>query len=295
MNCSYPVVRKSISIEVGEKDLTIFCGSHTYTIRTERPQALVKLLELMNGSRTLEDILGEVYGGHQTTGILLTHSLLKYGIIEDRLDDTTFARVSGLLPLGISSNDVQTALARQNVLVLHSPEDVSWSPIAITNSFLELGLKHVKIVQSIEEFDSSTGIVVVLGENNFSALNLKCVELDIPWLPCSAQQSNIEVGPLVIPKQSACYECYQRRLNNKQFILNNWNALPIAQSILLHIAAAEVAKFTIEPNAASAVGFLWSFDLSTLSSTRHRVLRFPDCPVCGRLIKSIPWQVTRVK
>ena len=63
--------------------------------------------------------------------------------------------------------------------------------------------------------NSSLGIVVYAPQSFDEALcetlNEFCVESLVPFLPYRATLSQVELGPLVMPRETACYACYQRR------------------------------------------------------------------------------------
>jgi molybdopterin-synthase adenylyltransferase len=119
-------------------------------------------------------------------------------------------------------------------------------------------------------------------------LNDLCLQHRIPLLVYKQKTFEIELGPLVIPHETACYLCYELRIAgalspyeesiisdimNKEERLN----FPLAIDSL----ALEIIKFVsyiIEPITR---GRLWRLNFLTGSSTIHTILKLPRCPSCG--------------
>src|SRR2546423_266646 len=45
-----------------------------------------------------------------------------------------------------------------------------------------------------------------------TAVNRLCLELEIPWLYAAIDGPFLFVGPLTVPRGSACWECFERRV-----------------------------------------------------------------------------------
>lgn len=117
-------------------------------------------------------------------------------------------------------------------------------------------------------------------------LNKVCLELSIPLLLYRRRPEEIDIGPLILPRETACYVCYDRRLKGTMAIRETsrdadgeearWN-FPLGTDWL----ALEAAKFlsvVAEPVTRSRV---CRFDLRTGSMETHPVLKLPRCPACG--------------
>jgi bacteriocin biosynthesis cyclodehydratase domain-containing protein len=134
-------------------------------------------------------------------------------------------------------------------------------------------------------------------------LNRVCVNQLQPWLAVSTAGTEVLVGPLMCPPETACYLCYCMRLvaaaqnpedeyalkslldRRKRDDTPTHENLVFGEGIAGQLAALEVVKVLCGLPSAME-GQLQVFDLLALSSHRHRVLRKPWCPVCHATCKS---------
>jgi bacteriocin biosynthesis cyclodehydratase domain-containing protein len=129
-------------------------------------------------------------------------------------------------------------------------------------------------------------------------LNRACLELRIPWISGATSGKDLIVGPAIQPYETACYMCYKMRIvscaenPHDQFALESHldrranddsahrEAIVFGSMLLGNLLGWEAVKALVGVNACPAVGNITVFDLLTLSSTRHKVLRKPWCPAC---------------
>jgi bacteriocin biosynthesis cyclodehydratase domain-containing protein len=118
----------------------------------------------------------------------------------------------------------------------------------------------------------------------------------IAFFPVVLQNMRGFIGPLTIPGETACYECFRARQNSN---LNRpelhrlaehvayrtqlgVSAHPAMAASLGNLAALELTKFFVKRIAGWQVGTVYEVDMLDLSLTRRRVLRVPRCTVCDR-------------
>jgi oxazoline/thiazoline synthase len=137
-----------------------------------------------------------------------------------------------------------------------------------------------------------------------SALNVEALRLSRPWLLVRTSGVKMRLGPLFLPKQTACYSCYERRLagNATHFadtravreaimlgsvaVAPADNVMPGLAAIAGDMAAFETLKFfgswvaplSLQP---SLFGRFIDFAMLDLEGTSHRVLKLPRCQTCG--------------
>jgi bacteriocin biosynthesis cyclodehydratase domain-containing protein len=152
----------------------------------------------------------------------------------------------------------------------------------------------------------ATNLIVATSEfgstNTVRAWNRVAVERGLPYLPVVIDRLVGTVGPLVIPGETACYECFYARENSnspdpsklrsgdvlnerKQLISGNHPAM--GQS-LGSFAGLEITKFLsgvmpVHPAKAFEVRFLAPATLT------HPVLRVPRCEVCSGGLRTSSW------
>jgi bacteriocin biosynthesis cyclodehydratase domain-containing protein len=131
------------------------------------------------------------------------------------------------------------------------------------------------------------------GAQLLRAWNEHCVLHRRPFLPVLLEDQVGHVGPLVIPGETACFECFlQRRAAHDPAPMirravdaapGGWtgaSALPPMASILGDVAAVELIKLLGLRSPLSRPGVVLEVSLLESEMTARRVLRLPRCPVC---------------
>jgi molybdopterin-synthase adenylyltransferase len=152
-----------------------------------------------------------------------------------------------------------------------------------------------------EAIDGSHFVVCCLDAGRSSTaykLNRVCLELRLNWLPAATAATEVIVGPAIKPHESACYLCYKMRIvacaqnpedeyglqsfldRRKRDDSADHESLVFAETLAGNLAALETMKALCDMPTAATFGHVVVFDLLSLSSTRHRVLRKPWCPAC---------------
>ncbi|MEE1940882.1 TOMM precursor leader peptide-binding protein [Streptomyces sp. TRM 70361] len=126
-------------------------------------------------------------------------------------------------------------------------------------------------------------------------LNRAAVAAGRPWLPVYADGSELIVGPLVVPGESACYNEHEiqhessralrqeYQLYSEELARRTADDLPPLLAPYAAIAASWAAVGTapyLVDGASFLVGRAIRIDLERLEITREHVLRLPRCPVC---------------
>ncbi|MEU3948257.1 TOMM precursor leader peptide-binding protein [Streptomyces sp. NPDC029526] len=126
-------------------------------------------------------------------------------------------------------------------------------------------------------------------------LNRAAVAAGRPWLPVYADGSELIVGPLVVPGESACYNEHEiqhessRALRHEYQLYSEELARRTADDLPPLLApyaaiAASWAAIGIAPYLVDGASFLVGrairIDLERLEITQEHVLRLPRCPVC---------------
>jgi bacteriocin biosynthesis cyclodehydratase domain-containing protein len=129
-------------------------------------------------------------------------------------------------------------------------------------------------------------------------INRFCMDHAIPFMPATLNGSVGFVGPLVVPRESACYECLIGRENSHlddpeaESVLRSTISRsrghagfhPAMASVLGDFAAMELIKFTTDV-IPWRIGSLFEINLLSPELTTRRVLKLPRCAVCGVLEK----------
>ncbi|WP_445627684.1 TOMM precursor leader peptide-binding protein [Nostoc sp. DSM 114167] len=116
-----------------------------------------------------------------------------------------------------------------------------------------------------------------------------------PWLLIKPIGMFSWIGPILIPGQTACWQCLAHRLQRnfsvetsiKQqksidtSLITSTALLPSSWQISLNLAAQEVAKWIVLQKSPQLEGKIITFDAETLSTQNHTLIKRPQCSVCG--------------
>jgi thiazole/oxazole-forming peptide maturase SagC family component len=145
------------------------------------------------------------------------------------------------------------------------------------------------------------------GQESLRQWNQFCVERNCHFLPVLLQNLVGFIGPLVIPGETACFECLRARQNahfndaklerateetafySQPFI----GFHPSMASILGDIAAFELTKFYSGVLPKPNVGSLLEVNLLSTCLTARKVLKVPRCLTCSPLNRKASVQVAK--
>jgi bacteriocin biosynthesis cyclodehydratase domain-containing protein len=132
--------------------------------------------------------------------------------------------------------------------------------------------------------------------------NRLCLALDRHFLPVVLQDLVGYVGPLVVPRETACLECYTARLAsnsrgadvelpNEQAAFDGQQVTglhPSMASVLGDIAVIELTRFYTRALPFWNVATVTEVNLLASRIESRKVLRVPRCPACSTLTRRSP-------
>lgn len=164
--------------------------------------------------------------------------------------------------------------------------------------------------QLVQDYD-----LVITAYSKPIIFNTMCNELNqavlleaVRWLPLAViEQKELQLGPAVIPGQSACYKCFEYRFRanlahleyydafaesvNRLEQLPEFGVLPPFAELLANYAVLEAMKLLSDDFNPISVGTLLTIHLTTLASQSHPVLRIPRCPHCSEFTERCPERI----
>ena len=128
----------------------------------------------------------------------------------------------------------------------------------------------------------------------FETVNEACLESQTRWMHVSISGTKGLMGPTIIPRQSACYVCYDKRRASNSSELQGYLAyqeqagpsknegvLSPLWSTLAEQVTLEVARIISGFAPPKTIGRLYEFEATTPLVAGHDVLRLPRCPACN--------------
>ena len=294
------------------------------------PEDLEAALSLLAAHKLLEDGPEEIAGSAWSEALRPQLSLfLEVGLkpeqVQQRLKNATVT----VLGLGGAGSQVAAGLAASGVGAIRCADplpiaasDVYFSPIfsvgdcgtlraevtARRLSALAPSLEvstHIEALESDEQVSSlingSDFVVCCLDAGQSSLiyrLNRACLKSGTRWTSCALAGTEVIIGPMVYPFQTACYLCYKMRsvacagdpedsFAFEQFLdrrkrddSGRRENLVFTAGIAANVLGLEVLKELSGILSTSTRGSIVVVDLLELSVSRHVVLRKPWCPAC---------------
>jgi bacteriocin biosynthesis cyclodehydratase domain-containing protein len=131
-------------------------------------------------------------------------------------------------------------------------------------------------------------------------INRACLARKTRWVSMRNLGRRIEIGPLIVPFETACFRCLEiRKLMNLSYYgdyLTTQRKLAANRLTLgmpnitvgCDFLALEAIKALTHFNHPVSFGSVLTLDLVTMESHVHPVLRLPRCPDCGRTANDRP-------
>ena len=204
----------------------------------------------------------------------------------------------------LDSSSVLASLRKARVGVMGS----SALKALVLNALKNTGIDQAFDLKSLSanngnhrEVDSNLDFLIACEESAgfslFETVNKACIEKGIRWMCVSIEGTTAQLGPTIIPNQTACYSCYVRRIHSN---LPDWNDYAAYQkqlasssqgldqgfliplgSLLAGHAAIECARILSGFDVPTTLGRFYRMEKMSPVSVGHSVLRLPRCPVCN--------------
>lgn len=173
-----------------------------------------------------------------------------------------------------------------SVITILCDEGATYSTDIIKEELGRLGLE-VKQAYTFESVDPASDLVIVLhAERQGRTFNSYAQREGITWLPVQFSHSVGRIGPIVIPKISACFECLQLRCESNGVVplIPKETRFELSWSLVSGIVALEAVKWVSRHTNSFvplSLGHLIEFDAFHLQGEVNPVYKLPTCPVCG--------------
>ena len=243
------------------------------------------LLELLDGNRSREDVVGAQAGAHSASRVRMALAALEargYVVSGDhRMERGAAAFWSSL---GASPRWAEERLAASRVEIAGDGGD------RLARKLADIGVAAGS--------DEPALFVFVCGDyldERHARINRRRIESGAPWILVRPTGVQPLFGPVFRPaEQGPCWNCLAHRLRGHQEVHGFLRAVagndgafrpgaaePAVLDTVCGLVAAEIAKWLVLDEAAPVHAHALSLDLGRLSSDRHPVMRRPQCPECG--------------
>ncbi|HEY5319762.1 MAG TPA: TOMM precursor leader peptide-binding protein [Galbitalea sp.] len=288
---------------VHEKNRLLLEYGHSLLVFEGRAAAVLlpRLLPLLDGTRTIGDVV-DVLGSEMRPAVenaiaLLDEHQLLTGTSDPeharhRIVDESIAFLAATDPVSVAQ--ASSALRETTVAVRGTGAAADETARLLRVS----GLEQVERRQLADPLDGAALSVICPSTAELPHLldwNTRALESETPWLQMLPFDGRLfAVGPLYIPGETACYNCYLcRRLSQSGYDEAEFWAIEREASrspspVFAHTASAALATGVVLSWIASAnpflPGILYALEWGrSVALTQHTVYRVPRCPACSGL------------
>jgi len=271
---------------------------------------LPSLLPLLDGTRTVQEIVGELdtptaSAVERTLGLLAERNLLLDGPRERSTDSPGVLETAELL----ASFDAATTVSSVRDALADARVDVIGSGSAapeLVRLLRESGVSRTRRAGWTGGPEVAPDIVLAAPARNevpaVEAWNRHALAHGQVWfqvLPFDGRF--VAIGPLFVPGETCCFECYRLRRRSTSGYAEEFGvveAAPVAAAAgpaLVAAAAAIAASLVLRwlvHRDQRLPGVLRAYERGGAVVTEHRVYRVPRCPACaaGRdVAPPLPW------
>ena len=243
-----------------------------------------KLLPLLDGRRTQDEIAAMLEGGEDASDVPASIAALSakgYVVSADHGLDP--GRAAYWSSLGASPRWVEQRLAESSISVAGDGERL---------------IHHLQ-ASGVRTGPEDPGLTVIVCddylEERFARVNERRLESQAPWMLARPRGVEPLFGPIFPGNaRGPCWACLAYRLRSHQEVHNFLRNLageeaafkpfaadPAVLEALFGLIAAEIVKWLVLGDGAPIHEHAMTMNVGSFASSRHRVLRRPQCPACG--------------
>ena len=264
-------------------------------------EAYLKLLPLLDGGRTREDVVAALEGTVSAPEVYYALELLRSN---GYVVDGSVLRPPGQAAfwdlLEVAPEQVAHRLAETTVAISTVGAGLDGYADRLRSELAALGVR----------MEAEGDLCVVLADDYLQAgleeLNREALTQARPWLllkPCGLEGW---LGPLFVPWVTGCHACLERRLQGHRKLESYLHkktqlprplgvsvaALPSTVGAVVATAATEVAKWVVLGRSEALEGRVVTLDAASLERRSHVLTRRPQCPRCGvpALVAARQWR-----
>ena len=191
-------------------------------------------------------------------------------------------------------------------LLLLDPRPVAQ---AVASELAATGAETVPIIAGLDGLDcldrilGDASLVILAGDTmslaGYDRINQACLQHGTPWTSARIDRTRGIVGPFVVPRQTACFTCYELRSRaNAEFPRDHealhrhwkqaaapsapWPGLAAFAEMLGACVALDAQRMLGLGSLSAFLGRVLHWDAHGCEQRFHPLLKLPRCPACSR-------------
>jgi bacteriocin biosynthesis cyclodehydratase domain-containing protein len=158
-------------------------------------------------------------------------------------------------------------------------------------------------VSQLSDLVAEASVILICSDNmslaGYDRTNETCMQQTTPWVSARIDRSRAAIGPFVVPKQTACFTCFElrnranadhprehdaiyRHWKSVDTCPPNWPAIAPFASIVAGHVTVDLLRVLATGQPSIFLNRVTTIDLQTLETRHHAVLKLPRCPSCSR-------------
>jgi bacteriocin biosynthesis cyclodehydratase domain-containing protein len=305
-----------IAVDLGDSRLQFRSAESSHTLAHPLLIQVFRRIErLLDGRHSVDDIVASVNSEVLPTTVLFLLKLLRgKGLLQPGVGESTFddeeqasrrRQLRFLSHFVADASSAQTLLAKARVGVVGSADLRQ----AIASAIDSIGVGSISELGEPSTWDTEAGgepasldVIVACQDwpafTFFDAVNRACLVSGIRWFRVAISGTSAQLGPTVVPNQTACYTCLDLRLQTHEPDLDGYRAyraqvntpdsrsdegcLAPLWSVVAGQVALEVMRLLTGFASPVTIGRFYEFTAVSPAVIWHDVLRVPRCSSCGR-------------
>jgi ribosomal protein S12 methylthiotransferase accessory factor len=280
---SNPAWNSSYRIEVIAPDKVLLFDEDNCKILDGRVFPL--LVPLLNGDHSVPEL--EARLGSQIFTMELSYALelgkARGFIVEDSRQAESASPFWHAHGVGVSR--IQSRLERQSVRV--------WHLGGPSSEHLEKALSEFGLPLVTEDADFTVVITDDYLHPALAEFNRQAEAQRHPWMLVRPLGNSVWIGPVFRPGTTGCWECLAQRLRSNRMVEHflekvrrqpvraPLSQLPSVTRVALDMTALEVVRAMAVDGDSRLEGNVLSFDMVSMESRMHKLMRRPQCHICG--------------
>ena len=278
--------KESLQVEIVEPDNVFLISETDYYLLTG--SLYKKIAPLLNGQNSSADII-EALGSQVPPPHLIyaLNQLQARGYIVEVDDSLPTEQAAFWQTMNISVPTANDQLAQTSVS-LHA-----------VGSATTQRLQDALIANGVQLAERGELQIVLTDDYlqpDLAEFNEQATQDKQSWLPAKVIGEMIWIGPLIVPDETACWECMATRIRINRpveaFISRQrkgkegttkrvTSALQATEKLGANLLATEITKWVVGGEITALNGRLMTLNTLTMETEFHDVTRRPQCPVCG--------------
>lgn len=303
---AHPLLKPWYRLSTGESGVVLRFGGSVLTFEgLAAVQLMPHLVPLLDGTRTVDDIVAALGEPIRPAVVNVLELLSSHRLLIEPAGDPlspgvqrTAELLAACSPAALTLDHLAAALAAAHIAIAGD------GTIATTVAELlrESGVGRVDRVDWEDERSLACDLAVAAPAadevDRLGPWNARALEAGTSWLQVLPFDGSLAtVGPIFVPHESACHECYRRRRSANVSPVpdrehGRYPHAPGLDAILAGLATLVGVRW-LAARSGGDVGELIAVELAPeLATSRHVLFRVPRCPACSataRRAAPAPW------